>query len=86
VITSVQRRWRGSVAEKIRLVEDALQAGISFWFVARKHGISPSLLLKWRQRMAAGGRDAVKVDDEVVTPSCASSRSGSASSSGPWAA
>ena len=63
VITSVQRRRRWSVAEKIRLVEETLQPGMSVSFVARKHGLSPSLLFKWRQRMAEGGREAVRVDD-----------------------
>jgi transposase-like protein len=66
VIISVQRRWRWSVAEKIRLVEDTLQPGMSVSFVARKHGISPNLLFKWKQRMAAGGREAARVDDEVI--------------------
>ena len=64
VITSVQRRRRWSVAEKIRLVEETLEPGMSVSFVARKHGLSPSLLFKWRQRMAEGGREAVRVDDD----------------------
>jgi putative transposase len=39
---------------------------MSVSFVARKHGLSPSLLFRWRQRMAEGGRGAVRVDDEVI--------------------
>jgi transposase len=66
VITSVQRRRRWSVAEKIRFVEESLQPGMSVSFVARRHGISPSLLFNWRRRMAEGGRAAVRVDDEVI--------------------
>jgi transposase len=66
VITSVQRRRRWSAAEKIRLIEETLEPGMSVSFVARKHGISPSLLFKWRQRMAEGGREAVRADDAVV--------------------
>jgi transposase-like protein len=42
VITSVQRRRRWSVAEKIRLVEETLEPGMSVSFVARKHGLSPA--------------------------------------------
>jgi transposase len=34
--------------------------------VARRHGISPSLLFLWRRRMTEGGKEAVRVDDEVV--------------------
>jgi transposase len=53
----VQRRRRWSVAEKIRLLEETLEPGLSVSFVARTHGLSPSLLFKWRQRMAEGGRE-----------------------------
>jgi transposase len=56
LITSVQRRRRSSVGEKIRLVEETLQPCMSVSFVGRKHGLSPSLLFKRRQRMAVGGR------------------------------
>jgi transposase len=66
VITSVQRRRRWSVAEKIRLVEETLEPGMSVSFVARKHGISPNLLFKCRQRMAEGGREAVRANDVVI--------------------
>ena len=66
VITSVQRRRRWSVAEKIRLGEETLEPGMSVSFVARKYGLSPSLLFKWRQRMAEGGREAVRADDIVI--------------------
>ena len=54
------------MAEKIRLVEETLEPGMSVSFVARKHGLSPSLLFKWRQRMAEGGREAVRADDVVI--------------------
>jgi hypothetical protein len=36
-----------------------LQPGMSVSFVARKHGLSRSLLFNWRRRMAEGGREAV---------------------------
>jgi transposase-like protein len=36
-------------------------------FVARRHGISPSLLSHWRRRMAEGGKEAVRADDAVVS-------------------
>ncbi|HEU00330.1 MAG TPA: IS3 family transposase, partial [Aurantimonas coralicida] len=35
VITSVQRRRRWSTAEKVRLVEEAMQPGMSVSYVAR---------------------------------------------------
>jgi transposase len=66
VVSSVQRRRRYSVSEKIRMVEESSQPGMSVSYVARKYGISPSLLFSWRRRMAEGGRKAVQTDEEVV--------------------
>ena len=66
VITSVQRRRRWSTAEKVRLVEEAMQPGSSVSFVARRYGLSPSLLFTWKRRMLEGGRQAVHVDEDVV--------------------
>lgn len=66
VITSVQRRRRWSTAEKVRLVEEAMQPGSSVSFVARRYGLSPSLLFTWKRRMLEGGHQAVQADEDVV--------------------
>jgi transposase len=66
VITSVQRRRRWSAAEKVRLVEKAMQPGSSVSFVARRYGLSPSLLFRWKRRMIEGGQEAVAADEDVV--------------------
>lgn len=66
VITSVQRRRRWSVAEKVRLVEKAKQPGMIVSYVARRAGISPSQLFAWKQRMLEGGHAAVQADEDVV--------------------
>ena len=66
VITSVQRRRRWSTAEKVRLVEEAMQPGSSVSFVARRYGLSPSLLFRWKRRMIEGGQEAVAADEDVV--------------------
>src|SRR3712207_9315067 len=66
VITSVQRRRRWSTTEKVRLVEEAMQPGSSVSFVARRYGLSPSLLFTWKRRMLEGGREAVAADEGVV--------------------
>jgi transposase len=39
VITSVQRRRRWPTAEKIRLVEETMQPGMSVSYVARRAGV-----------------------------------------------
>lgn len=66
VITSVQRRRRWSAAEKVRLVEEAMQPGMSVSFVARRAGIAPSQLFAWKRRMLEGGQAAVAADEDVV--------------------
>ena len=54
VITGVERRRRFTALEKQAFVEEGLQPGNSFSAVARKHGISPSLIFNWRRRMKEG--------------------------------
>jgi transposase len=66
VISSVQRRRRWSAAEKIRLVEEAMQPGMSVSLVARRAGIAPSQLFAWKRRMIEGGHSAVAADEDVV--------------------
>ncbi len=65
VLTTVHRR-RWTVVEKLELVQESLQPGMNVSYVARKHGISPSLLFRWRKLMSDGGKAAVQADDHVV--------------------
>src|SRR5215469_4909480 len=66
VLSSIQRRRRYSLDEKMTVLAEAAQPGMSISYVARRHGISPSLLFGWRRRMSEGGKEAVRADDEVV--------------------
>ena len=66
ILTGVQRRRRWSTAEKIPLVEESQQPGSSVSFVARRYGLSPSLLFRWKRRMLEGGHQAVQADEELV--------------------
>ena len=65
-LTGVQRRRRWSTAEKIRLVEESQQPGSSVSCVARRYGLSPSLLFRRKRRMLEGGHQAVQADEELV--------------------
>lgn len=69
IITGTHRRRRWSADEKVRLVEETMQPGMTVSAVARLHGVSPSLLFGWRRRMAEGGLEAVRADDDVVAAS-----------------
>jgi transposase len=66
VFSAIQRRRRYSVDQKLAVLAEAAQPGMSISFVARRHGISPSLVFGWRRRMTEGGKEAVRADDEVV--------------------
>jgi transposase len=69
VVTEVQRRRRYPITEKLQAVRDSNAPGMSVSYVARKYGISASLLFNWRRRMAEGGKQAIQADDEVVAAS-----------------
>jgi len=66
IISGTHRRRRYSAQEKVRLVEQSLQPGMTVSAVARLQGVSPSLLFQWRRRMSEGGHEAVRADEEVV--------------------
>jgi transposase len=69
IITGRERRRRYSANEKLALVDATMQPGMTVSAVARLHGVSPSLLFKWRQLMSQGGQVAVKADEDVVAGS-----------------
>jgi transposase len=69
IITGRERRRRWSANEKLALVDATMQPGMTVSAVARHHGVSPSLLFKWRQLMSQGGHAAVKADEDVVAAS-----------------
>lgn len=48
-------------------VQEATQPGMTISYVARRHGIAPSLIFGWRRRMSEGGKEAIRADDEVVS-------------------
>jgi transposase len=66
VIIGVARRRRFSTDLKLAVVAETMQPGMSISYVARRHGLSPSLVFRWRRLMSEGGREAVRADDEVV--------------------
>src|ERR1700751_203970 len=69
VITGVARRRRFTTEQKLLVVNETLQPGMSISYVARRHGLSPSLVFRWRRLMSEGGKEAVRVDEDVVAAS-----------------
>jgi transposase len=66
VFAGIQRRRRYTAEQKMAVVQEAMQPGMTISYVARRHGISPSLIFGWRRRMSEGGKEAIRADDEVV--------------------
>ena len=69
VITSVQRRRRWSAEEKTAIVQETYAPGLSVSLVARRHGIAPNQLFRWRRLYAAGALSAVGAGEGVVPAS-----------------
>ena len=67
IITDGGRRRRWSAAEKLRIVEETLDERASISVVARRNGVAPNLLYRWRRLMLEGGSVAVIGDDEVTS-------------------
>jgi transposase len=67
VLVGVQRRRRYTAEQKMAIVQEAGQPGMTISYVARRHGIAPSLIFGWRRRMSEGGKEAIRADDEVVS-------------------
>jgi transposase len=66
VFAGIQRRRRYTAEQKMAVVQESAQPGMTISYVARRHGIAPSLIFGWRRRMSEGGKEAIRADDEVV--------------------
>ncbi|SFQ79230.1 transposase [Donghicola eburneus] len=66
IITDGGRRRRWSAAEKLRIVEETMYDGESISAVARRNGVAPNLLYRWRKLMLEEGSIAVAEDDSVT--------------------
>ena len=67
VITDGGRRRYWTASEKLRIVEETLDERASISVVARRNGVAPNLLYRWRRLMVEGGSVAVTGDDDVTS-------------------
>ena len=67
IITDGGRRRRWPAAEKLRIVEETMYGDVSISAVARRNGVAPNLLYRWRKLMLEGGIIAVSGDDSVTS-------------------
>ena len=66
VITGVARRRRWSTEAKLRIIEESFEPGETVSSVARRNGVAPNLLYRWRRLLSEGGAAAVSSDEPVV--------------------
>lgn len=66
VITGVARRRHWSTEAKLRIIEESFEPGETVSSVARRSGVAPNLLYRWRRLLSEGGAAAVDSDEPVV--------------------
>lgn len=66
MITDVLRRRRFTADHKLAIVAETMQPGVSTTFVARRHGLSPSLVFRWRRRMKDLARENEPSEDAIL--------------------
>ena len=69
IITSIQRRRRWTASEKVRIVEETFEPGMTVSLVARRHGIAPNQLFTWRRLVVEGALTAAGSGEQVVPAS-----------------
>ncbi|HFL5056750.1 TPA: IS3 family transposase [Escherichia coli] len=62
-------RKRKTPQEKIAIIQQTMEPGMTVSHVARLHGIQPSLLFKWKKQYQEGSLTAVAAGEDVVPAS-----------------
>lgn len=65
-VVEVQRRRRWSLTEKMAMVRETYEPGMSVSLVARRHGINPNQLFQWRKLEKVGALTALGAGEPVV--------------------
>jgi transposase len=66
VLSGPERRRRWSTAEKLAIVQETYEPGVTVSIFARRHGIQPNQLFAWRKLAAQGALTATASQEEVV--------------------
>ncbi len=62
-------RRQYTAEQKVALLEEADRPGESIALVARRHGVSASLMFRWRQLREQGATTGLKADEPLVPAS-----------------
>lgn len=69
VLAGPERRRRWAPAEKLAMVAETYEPGVTVSLVARRHGVAPNQLFSWRRLAAQGALTAAGNEEEVVPAS-----------------
>ena len=64
IVAETRRRW--SRDEKLAIVKEACGPSVNISAVARRHGIKPALLYRWRKELAPGTKPEMSLVPVVV--------------------
>ena len=65
-VLGAERRRRWSASEKVAMVRETHEPGMTVSLVARRHGINPNQLFHWRKLERIGALTAVGAGEAVV--------------------
>ena len=65
-VVGPERRRRWTPAEKVRMVEETYEPGTSVSYVARRNGVAPNQLFRWRRLHRDGALTSVGSGEQVV--------------------
>ena len=68
IISTVARRRRWTIEEKVAILDDASQRRASITAVADRHGISRNLIYLWRRQTREGSMPGVTVSNGAASP------------------
>ena len=69
ILLGQELRKRKTPQEKIAIIQQTMEPGMTVSHVARLHGIQPSLLFKWKKQYLEGNLAAVAAGEDVVPAS-----------------
>ena len=69
ILTGPKRRRRWSVAEKLEMVAETHEPGVTVSLVARRRGVSPNQLFTWWRLAEQGALTATHAEEDVVPAS-----------------
>ena len=69
VLRGPERRRRRTPAEKLAIIAETMEPGMSVSHVARWHGIAPNQLFVWRRLVNEGALTATAAEEAVVPAS-----------------